>query len=138
MSKKRVYYPQTTGQQRQLLFEIWEATGDRQVACQRAHVSERTFYKWKARFEAGGYEALRETRSHAPHQPRQVAAGVAERVVELKEANPKWGKKRIADEMSRQNNWVPLVSHNTVRRILQEAGLWTGPSQRGQKKGPQA
>ena len=61
---------------------------------------------------------------------------MAERVVELKEANPGWGKKRIADEMSRGNNWVPLVSHNTVKRILQEAGLWTGPTQRGQKKGP--
>lgn len=135
MSKQRVYYPRTTAQQRQLLFETWEATGDVKLACQRAHVSERTFYKWKQRFVTGGYEGLRETKSHAPHQPRQVAAGVAERVVKLKQANPSWGKKRIADEMSRLNNWVPLVSHNTVRRILQEAGLWSVPAKSGQRGG---
>ena len=138
MSKKRVYFPRTTAQQRQLLFETWEATGDVKLACQRAHVSERTFYKWKVRFAAGGYEALRESRSHAPHQPRQVAAGVAARVVGLKQANPGWGKKRIAHEMSRLNNWVPLVSHNTVKRILEEAGLWTVPAKTWQKGVPVA
>ena len=135
MNKKRVYFAPTTGQQRQLLFETWEATGDVQLACQRAHVGVSTFYKWKRRFEAGGYEALRETRSHAPHQPRQIVAGVAEQVVEVKQANPKWGKRRIADEMSRLNNWVPLVSHNTVKRILEDAGLWRVPAMDRQKGG---
>jgi transposase len=135
MSKKRVYFPRTTSQQRELLFETWEATGDVKLACQRAHVSERTFYKWKERFKEGGYEALRATRSHAPHQPRRVATGVAEQVVALKEANPKWGKRRIADEMSRANNWVPLVSHNTVKRILQAVGLWTRAEPSQQKGG---
>jgi transposase len=61
MSKKRVYFPRTTGQQRELLFETWEATGEVRLACQRAHVSERTFYKWKGRFVEGGYEALQKT-----------------------------------------------------------------------------
>ena len=65
MDKKRTYFPATTAQQRKLLFEIWEETGDREEACRRAHVSKGTFYKWKPRFEAGGYAAIEEPYSRA-------------------------------------------------------------------------
>jgi hypothetical protein len=40
------------------LFEVWEETQDVAAACQKARVSERTFYNWKPRFEAGGYAAM--------------------------------------------------------------------------------
>jgi hypothetical protein len=26
--------------------------------------------------------------------------------------------------MTKSNNWVPLISPNSVRRILREAGMW--------------
>ena len=42
----------------------------------------------------------------------------------VRENHPDWGKKRIADELAKANNWVPLVSSNTVKRILKDAGLW--------------
>ena len=38
--------------------------------------------------------------------------------------NEEWGKHRIADELAKANNWVPVISPNTVRRILEDAGLW--------------
>ena len=63
MMKKRIYFPVTTAQQRQLLFGTWEETGSVEEACRRAHVSKRTFYNWKPRFEAGGYAALEKTRT---------------------------------------------------------------------------
>ena len=125
MDKKRTYFPVTTAQQRRLLFETWEATGSVAEACQRAHVSERTFYNWKKRYEAGGYAALEETGSHAPKEPHRIAKAVADQVEGMKRAHPTWGKQRIADEISKANNWVPLVSVNTVREILRERGLWT-------------
>ncbi len=37
----------------------------------------------------------------------------------------RWGKQRIADELAKANTWVPVISPNTVKRILQDAGLWT-------------
>ena len=46
-------------------------------------------------------------------------------MTELRQQNPSWGKRRIADEMTKANQWVPLVTPNTVRRILQDAGLWS-------------
>ncbi len=55
MSQKRTYFPPTTAQQRKLLFEIWETTGNVTEACRQAHVGRGTFYYWKPRFEAEGY-----------------------------------------------------------------------------------
>lgn len=124
MDKKRTYFPHTTAQQRRLLFETWEEIGNVQLACQKAHVCKQTFYNWKPRYIEGGYEALEQPRSHAPKDPKKTPADVEEKVKEIKGQHPQWGKRRIADELAKGNNWVPLVSHNTVKRILKDAGLW--------------
>ncbi len=57
-----------------------------------------------------------------------------EKVVTMKKAHPEWGKQRIADELAKGNSWVPLVSVNTVRRILQEKGLWEEEVEAAKKK----
>jgi transposase len=138
MSQKRTYFPRTTAQQRRLLFETWEATGDRAEACRRAHVSQGTYYKWKPRYEAGGYAALEATYSRAPKVPYQTSPEVAAQVIALRRDQPGWGKRRIADELAKGNHWVPLVSPNTVKRILQDAGLWQQAEQPAKKGDPPA
>jgi transposase len=124
MNKKATYFPRTTAQQRRLLFEVWEETGDRDEACQRAPVRMGTFYKWKPRFEAAGYAGLEVAQSRAPKAPYQTPPALEAQVVEMRREHPSWGKRRIADELAKDNHWVPLVSPNTVKRILQDAGLW--------------
>jgi hypothetical protein len=52
----------------------------------------------------------------------------------MKQAHPDWGKKRIVQELAKSNNWVPVVSPNTVRRILTEAGLWARVEEEVKKK----
>jgi hypothetical protein len=42
----------------------------------------------------------------------------------MRQAHPGWGKRLLADELAKANNWVPLVSLNTVRSILVEKGMW--------------
>ena len=68
-AKKRIHFPRTTFPQRKLLFQTWEAAGNIKKACQRAHVCQNTFYKWKPRFLEGGYDALSTFESHAPKNP---------------------------------------------------------------------
>jgi hypothetical protein len=51
MTPKNIYYPPTTPQQRKLLFETWEQTGNVTTSCQKAHVGRTTFYLWKPRFD---------------------------------------------------------------------------------------
>lgn len=137
MTQERIHFPRTTPQQRKLLFETWETTGDVTQACRKAHVGKSTFYYWKPRFDRGGYAALEEFRSHAPKEPHRTPPEVEQKVSEMRRQNPKWGKLRIANEMAKANNWVPLVSPNTVRRILEDAGLWTSPEAEPKKKKPQ-
>lgn len=123
MKKRRIGYPRTTASQRKKLFEVWEETGDVGTACCEAKVSERTFYNWKSRFEAGGYAALEKFEPAGPTPGSRKPKDIQRKVVELKKAHSKWGRRRIADEIAKENNWVPLVSPSSVERILAQAGL---------------
>lgn len=133
MKKKRIGYPRTTASQRKKLFEVWEETRDVGRACREARVSERTFYNWKPRFEAGGYEALKEFERPGPIPGSRKPENVQRRVIELKKAHWKWGRRRIADEIAKENNWVPLVSPSSVKRILEQAGLLPEPEETKKK-----
>ena len=136
MSQKRTYYPPTTPQQRKLLFEIWEATGNVTEACRKAHVGRATFYYWKPRFETEGYAGVERYQRKGPEKGSVgTPAKERQKVIEMRRLHPEWGKHRISDEMTKANNWVPLVSPNTVRRILAEAGLWKS-AEKEQKKTP--
>ena len=134
MTKKHTYFRPTTGQQRHLLFETWETTGDIEIACQQAHVCPATFYYWKPRFEAGGYAALEKAESHAPKAPHKTSAEIEQQVITMRQEHPSWGKERIADELAKANNWQRVISPNTVRRILLATGHWSPPLASGSKK----
>jgi len=135
MKTKRIYFPPTTAQQRKLLFESWEQTKNVTAACRKAHVGRGTFYYWKPRFDKTGYAGL-ETyeKLGVPVGTGRVTAEIESKVLELHGAHADWGKRRLADELGKANNWVPLVSPNSVRRILFEAGMWKPEENRAKKK----
>lgn len=126
MKMQRVYCPPTTEQQRIVLFETWEASGNVSQACRKASVSRQTFYNWQARLEQDGYAGLKKGGSHARKDPGRVVQEIEIKIIELRRENAKWGKRRIADELAKANGWVPLVSPTTVKRVLKDAGLWPG------------
>jgi transposase len=136
MNIKRIHYPETTVQQRKLLFETRESGSSIAEACRIAHVGRGTYYRWKPRFDATGYAGLEEYQKKGPETGYgRKSAEIEQRVRELREQHEGWGKHRIADEIAKANNWVPLVSPNTVRRILEEADLWK-PEEKVRKKVP--
>ena len=135
MTTKRTYYRETTPQQRKLLFETWEETGNVTQASRKAHVGRSTFYYWKPRFEEQGYAGLEAFASRAPKEHhRTTPEEIEQQVIVARREHPEWGKRRIADELAKANNWVPLVSPNTVRRILKDAGLWETIERDAEKK----
>ena len=136
MKAKRVYSPPSTPQQRKRLFEIWEQTHNVTAACRKAHVGRATFYFWKPRFDQEGYAGLEHyEKVGVPKGTGRVAAEVETKVLDLHVEHADWGKRRMVDEIAKVNNWVPLVSPNTVRRILEDAGMWK-PGEKGIKKKP--
>lgn len=134
MNTKRTHFPRTTPDQRRLLFETWQTTGNVTQACKVAHVCRQTFYDWQPRFTAKGFAGLLNFESPVPKEPHRTDALIAQRVTSLRQQNPRWGKRRIADEMTKDHQWLPLVSPNTVRRILQDAGLWSALESLAPKK----
>jgi transposase len=135
MKTKHTHFPETTAQQRKLLFETWEETGNVTQSCHKAHVGRGTFYHWKARFDEHGYTGLEEFASRAPKEHYQTPPEIEAKVVALRREHPDWGKRRIADELAKANNWVQVVSPNTVKRILKSANLWSQPGAGEEKKG---
>lgn len=136
MSPKRTYFGFSTPQQRKLLFETWEASGNVPEACRKARVSVGLFYYWKPRFDLHGYAGLEEFESRVAHKLNYKDAAIEQKVIDMRRENPDWGKARIAQELAKANNWAPLVSPNTVKRILRDAGLWP-ESGSGEKRRPQ-
>jgi transposase len=134
MRANHVYFPPTTSQQRKLLFETWEQTDNVTTVCQKAHVGRATFYYWKPRFDKDGYAGL-ETyeKTGVPKGTGCVAVEVEAKVLELHGQHADWGKHRVASEIAKANNWVPLISPNTVRRVLEDAGMWKPEESRVKK-----
>lgn len=136
MRTNYTFFPRSTAAQRKFLFETWEATGSVKEACERAHLSQVTFYHWKPRFAASGYAGLEQPLSHRPKRlARKKSAAIENEVRSLRRAHPDWGKQRLSDEIAKAHHWVPVVCPNTVRRILQEAGLWLAPTAQKKTKG---
>jgi transposase len=142
--RKRPFFRPTTADQRKLLFEVYEQTDSPRQACAAAHVGMATLYHWRPRFLAGGYAALVEPYSHAPHTfPHQVPAVIVGEVVTAKQEHPDWGRRRIADEVRKGHGWQAVVSASEVRRILLKAGVWSavardpkGPSRSATPRSP--
>ena len=104
MKTQHIHFPLTTAQQRKLLFETWEATGNVSEASRKAHVGRGTFYYWKPRFDEHGYAGLEEFASRAATEPSRTPSEIEDRVIALRRAHPDWGKRRIADELAKGNN----------------------------------
>ena len=97
-------------------------------------MSRGTFYHWKPRFDELGYAGLEEFASRVAHKLNYKSEEIAQRVRDMRREKPDWGKARISQEMAKANNWVPLVSPNTVKRILRDAELWPERGVGGKKK----
>ena len=135
---KKTYFRETTAQQRQKMFERYEETGNASAAAREAHVGRSTFYYWKGRYEEGGYEALEERRSRAPHNPRRIKEGIVEEVKEVKGEHPEMGRNAIANEIAKRHGWHRVVSPSTVRRILIREGIIVekgSSNEEGEEKG---
>src|ERR1035438_6771749 len=71
-------------------------------AAQKFAVSRMSIYRWMARYEEGGLEALAEE-SHRPKNiPNQIPAEIETRIVEMRRLHPLWGPARIQNQKGRK------------------------------------
>jgi transposase InsO family protein len=90
--------------------------------CRAYGISPTTGYKWLGRVEASdaaGFDA----RSRRPHRsPRRTPAEVELAVLEIRQAHPCWGGRKI-HHVLRRRGVAPLPHPNTITDILHRHGL---------------
>jgi len=112
---------------------------NRRELCRRFAIHPDTGYKWLARWAAGEHDLA--DRSRRPHaSPSRSSEAVEARVLEVRDAHPAWGARKIARCLEREGIKAPAVS--TVHEILRRHGRITDPiggprpSQRFEKEAP--
>ena len=99
----------------------WAAgTGNVSRTCRHFGLSRKTFYKWKARFDADGQAALGD-RSHAAHRsPRATPPDVVSKILYLRQRYH-FGPGKIGDYLHRFH--AVTIATATVHRVLQKHGM---------------
>lgn len=102
----------------------WERGGESFVElCRGFGISRKTGYKRVQRFQAWGWDGMRDM-SRAPRQhPNQTERGVIERLILARQAHPTWGPKKLVAWLQVQEPWVPWPAPSTAGDLLDRAGL---------------
>jgi len=95
------------------------------AACRVMGVHHSTYYRWKARVDRWGLEALRPRERRRPRMPNQLGPHLEQRVLAFSLAHPGFGPKRISAELRREK-WGGLrISASGIWRVLRRHGLNT-------------
>lgn len=92
-------------------------------ACERHGISRPTGYKWLERYRHSGVLSLADLSRAPKHRPQSTPADVASELVELKEANPNWGPKKIRALWIAAHPGKSAPSSSTIGDILKKNGL---------------
>jgi len=97
-------------------FDYYARRGNAQMTCRYFGISAQTFYRWKNRFDPYDLTTLEEE-SRRPHHVRspQTPVVVVDRVLELRQQYPRWGKDKLVVLLRREGI---RVSTSTVGRTL--------------------
>ena len=91
--------------------------------CERSGISRQKGHKWLARYAQSGSEGLAD-RSRRPHSnSRAIAPSVAELIVELRRARPRWGPRKLLAVLERDYPRLEFPAPSTVGDILRRHGL---------------
>lgn len=113
---------------------LQDRTRSMRAVCAQFGISEKTGYKWRARFVAGGPAALADA-SKAPHvPPHQVSPSVRAAILALREAHPTWGARKLRVVLAQTDPTVGWPAASTIQQLCKRAGLV--PSRR--RRAPQA
>jgi len=104
---------------RKKLIQTYEETGSIKATARIWRTSPQVVRKWLRRYQKEGEEGLKD-RSHRPHHiPRRTPPEIEQKVIEARQKTG-YGPKRLSLWLQRQGI---LISHHTIRHILERKGL---------------
>ncbi len=83
--------------------------------CEEFKISRPTGYEWLRRYERSGIAGVVEKSRRPEHSPQRTAAGIEQRVVELRQRRPDWGARKLRVLLQREGVELPRI---TIHRIL--------------------
>jgi transposase-like protein len=101
--------------------------------CELIGVSHSALGKWRKLYQEGGEGAL--ARQATNPGTRRICSDLEKRIEQMRFDNPEAGVRRIRDDL-RHGQGIAL-SAETVRRVLNDAGLGNPPVQKN-RRGPQS
>ena len=98
------------------------------LTCRHFDISPQTFYRWKRRYEPHNLKTL-EDRTRRPKHLRQPTwtRQLAERVLRLREAYPRWGKDKLVVLLREEGFEVSTSMVGRILRCLKERGVLVEP-----------
>lgn len=91
--------------------------------CRQYGISEKTGYKWLARFRAFGPEALADA-SHQPHScPHETPARQRDLLVAMRRSHPTWGARKLRTVLATEQPELVWPAASTITSLLHRAGL---------------
>ena len=90
-------------------------------------ISRRTAYKWVDRYDADGFDGLRDRSRRPHHSPTATDDAVIERLIALRTEHPRWGPKKLLPVLARRHPEVTWPSCATTSAILKRQGLVSPP-----------
>jgi transposase InsO family protein len=101
---------------------------------EKVGVSRQTLHGWLRRYAEEGLAGLAD-RSHRPRScPHQMDPAVEVRLVELRQAHPRWGPDRLLFRLAREGGAERLPSRAAVGRALARLGLVAEADRRRRKR----
>ncbi len=97
-------------------------------SCRYFGISPQTFYRWKSRYDPLDLPTL-ESGSYRPHKVRQpqTPVRVVERIRQLREQYPRWGKDKLAPLLKKEGIEVSVSSVGRVVNRLKARGVLREP-----------
>lgn len=102
--------------------------------CRQQGISRKTAYKWKARFEAGGWQALADRPPIARRIPGRLWAGLELQLVGLHRRHPRWGPKKLWALLKGSRKGTAIPSLSTIKRCFLRWG-WSRQRARRARRG---
>jgi transposase InsO family protein len=106
------------------LFTLADEIGAR-PACRQMGVHHSTYYRWKAKVDRWGLEALRIRERRRPRMPNEIGPHLEGRVIAFALGHPGFGPRRISAELAREKWGGIRISEHGVWRVLRRVGLNT-------------
>jgi len=112
--------------------EGWASMSD---LCERYGISRRVGYKWLARYESGGLNALEDLRRAPRRQAKETPPEIAARIVELRRERPTWGPKKLRARLEHLQPEISWPASSTIGEILKREGLVSARRRRKRPRG---